>query len=45
MIIPGKTLMISYSDHKYALFWRDVEKGKTVEVLKQLIYKEVKVCF
>jgi hypothetical protein len=24
MIIPGKTLMISYSDHKYALFWKQV---------------------
>ena len=56
MIIPGKTLMISYSDHKYALFWRDVEKkGKVVEVLRHLIHEElnvwmpepleVKVCF
>jgi hypothetical protein len=56
MIIPGKTLMISYSDHKYALFWRDVEKkGKVVEVLRYLIHEElnvwmpdpieVKVCF
>jgi monoamine oxidase len=56
MIIPGKTLMISYSDHKYALFWRDVEKkGKVVEVLRHLIKEElniwmpepleVKVCF
>lgn len=44
MIIPGKTLMISYSDHKYALFWRDVEKkGKVVEVLRHLIQEELGV--
>ena len=44
MIIPGKTMMISYSDHKYALFWRDVEKkGKVVEALRYFIKEELNV--
>ncbi len=44
MIFPGKTMMISYSDHKYALFWRDVEKkGNTVEALRYFIKEELGV--
>jgi hypothetical protein len=44
MVFPGKTMMISYSDHKYALFWRDVEKkGNLVEVLRYFIKEELNV--
>jgi len=44
MVFPGKTMMISYSDHKYALFWRDVEKkGNLVEVLRYFIKEELNI--